>query len=747
MTLAQMSMTTDTFRIGFDVESECHLTLSTSSSSCWRPMLGDFPLPDDDALDALARHFDHQETLPEKIEIHGTPATALLVVMWLRTIWLGSSARITLVWDDVATPGDDPAEVLAATLCAGLVQRVHCAEPDAALTLWGISGGVREPMGDAIFDLFEGLTDAWHARVHAQGGAAPDEWSARMRSALEQCVAKGHRRIALYGAGTHTRALGDVLREPPVEIVCIIDDAAAEAERFLWNYPIISMDQARALELDAIVISANSIEDKLWRRCEPLRDAGLDVIRLYADASPLVVHEQVPLLRTAQSRTRSNQWTHAPVLNLCALADGCSPFWSKLGDALASDGSGLLHMTSLLDDAAALAPGVAGALHDLSEVGRRWPAGAPIGPPPEAACVERCLAFERSWRTAERHDLTALVERGMRAVDWLVDHAIDHLHPGLALVWNGDASVSMVALRVLRRRGVPILFTERGALAPSVVFDRVGIGGVSELTRDASWVDVLSAAPTDHEVDAGRELAAHLRAQRCENRSGTSSGSATIPEGTILAVFPGVDASLDGRTPDACARRGSPLGTPLDGVEAMMRACRSPQRVVIKPHPRDPHAASYAALAARFGAAYSERLGVHDALDAGLAIATSSDAMAWLAMASEVPVLSLHVRSYSGRGALHDGHDPRLLPGALEATMRDHESGIDAVMRERRLSMLWRYAHLRCFSADPALVSLGVRSIDDARALLLRELLSTKMEQPNLDGWFAGLEQHGLLTR
>ncbi|MEO1129219.1 MAG: hypothetical protein AAFX05_05845, partial [Planctomycetota bacterium] len=680
-------------------------------------------------------------------EVHGSPAASLLVVMWLRTIWLGSSAQITLVWDHVTSPGDDPGEVLAATLCSGLVQRVECGDPDAALALWGIADGAQEPMGDAVFDLFEGLADAWHARVHAQGGAAPEEWSIRMRGALEQCASKGHRRIALYGAGTHTRALGDVLREPPVEIICIIDDAADDTERFLWKYPIVSMNRARELAPDAVVISANSIEETLWRKCEPLRSAGLDVIRLYADASPVMDCESTAVLRIAPDTPRSSRWTHAPVLNLCALADGCRPFWSELGSALEASGSGLLHIASLLDGRDTLGLGVSGSLHDLADLGDRWPAAAPIGPPPEAACLERCLAFERSWRSAERHDLAALVERGMRAVDWLIDHAVDHLHPGLALVWNGDAGFSMVALRVLRRRGVPILFTERGAVAPSVVFDRVGIGGVSELTRDASWAEVLSAAPTDHEVEAGRALADHLRAHRRENRSGAVDAGATIPIGTTLALFPGVDASLDGLAPDACARRGSPLGTPIDGVEAMLRAARSPQRVIIKPHPRDPHAASYAALAAQFGAAYSERLGIHDALDAGLAIATSSDAIAWLAMASEAPALSLHVRSYSGRGALHDGHDPMLLPGALEATLRDHESGIDAVARERRLAMLWRYAHLRCFSADPALTSFGVRTMDDAQSLLLGELSPAKVVQPDVDGWFADLEHHGLMER
>lgn len=106
-------------------------------------------------------------------------------------------------------------------------------------------------------------------------------WTGRAREVLEGCRSAGYRRVALYGAGRHTRGLGPVLMEPPVSIACIIDDDEGLQGRSLWNYPIVSRREALRLRPDAVVLSSNSIEPVLWERSGVFREAGIPVVRMY----------------------------------------------------------------------------------------------------------------------------------------------------------------------------------------------------------------------------------------------------------------------------------------------------------------------------------------------------------------------------------------------------------------------------------------------------------------------------------
>jgi len=107
----------------------------------------------------------------------------------------------------------------------------------------------------------------------------------RMRGALEHCARTGKRRVAIYGAGQHTRRLGAVFASPPVDIVAVIDDNPDNRGKSLWNFPLVSRDDARALKLDAVVISSDSIEDKLAANAAPLREQGVEIIKLYDAAA------------------------------------------------------------------------------------------------------------------------------------------------------------------------------------------------------------------------------------------------------------------------------------------------------------------------------------------------------------------------------------------------------------------------------------------------------------------------------
>lgn len=103
----------------------------------------------------------------------------------------------------------------------------------------------------------------------------------KLAEAFATCQKNGWKRVALFGAGTHTRALGTALMQPPVQIVAVIDDNGALQGQALWGYPIVSQRQVLEMDVDAVIVSSNSMEDELWAAALPLRNAGVPVLRLY----------------------------------------------------------------------------------------------------------------------------------------------------------------------------------------------------------------------------------------------------------------------------------------------------------------------------------------------------------------------------------------------------------------------------------------------------------------------------------
>jgi hypothetical protein len=110
----------------------------------------------------------------------------------------------------------------------------------------------------------------------------------RLRNALAECATRGEHRIAIFGAGTHTRRAVNALAEPPapVEIVCLIDDHAerrgqGNACRRLWGFPVFSVEQALDLNLDAVILSSQTMEAALVRSAAPLATHGVRIVPLY----------------------------------------------------------------------------------------------------------------------------------------------------------------------------------------------------------------------------------------------------------------------------------------------------------------------------------------------------------------------------------------------------------------------------------------------------------------------------------
>lgn len=107
-------------------------------------------------------------------------------------------------------------------------------------------------------------------------------WADLFRRTMDRCARLGLVRIALYGAGTHTRTLEPWLDERgDVRVVAVIDDNAASAGETVAGRPVITPDRAASFGVDAVILSSDSFEDVLWQRSAPLREAGIPVFRLY----------------------------------------------------------------------------------------------------------------------------------------------------------------------------------------------------------------------------------------------------------------------------------------------------------------------------------------------------------------------------------------------------------------------------------------------------------------------------------
>lgn len=261
--------------------SDADVALPTSRASCWAVMLGPFELPDDGALDALAAVAERWTAPPRAIELVGAPAACLLPLVWLRSIWLDDDASVTIRWDRVSPPGEDPSEQLAARLACELADTVACDDPARASELWGITPGARDELGGEAYDLLLGLVDSWDLRTRNGPIVDPTEWQMRTRTAMRECADAGLTRVALYGAGTHTRALGPLLLQPPADVLCIVDDDPNRHGQRLWGFPIVSRRKAIEMGVQAVILSANLHEAKLWENRAEFTDAGVRVVRLY----------------------------------------------------------------------------------------------------------------------------------------------------------------------------------------------------------------------------------------------------------------------------------------------------------------------------------------------------------------------------------------------------------------------------------------------------------------------------------
>lgn len=104
----------------------------------------------------------------------------------------------------------------------------------------------------------------------------------RMNEAIGALASAGVERIALYGAGAHTRALSGTLRDCPLEVACIVDDDPARQGGRLWGFPIVSPAEAlRQFAFEAVLLSSDAHEAALWQKCKAFRERGVPTLRVY----------------------------------------------------------------------------------------------------------------------------------------------------------------------------------------------------------------------------------------------------------------------------------------------------------------------------------------------------------------------------------------------------------------------------------------------------------------------------------
>ncbi len=148
--------------------------------------------------------------------------------------------------------------------------------------------GVDRVLDTSILRHGQSCPGEWHL-THPEGaGANPHaDWVDTMSKAIDRCASAGLNPIALYGAGTHTKQVAAALMEPKARIACLIDDRADAQGRRLWGYPVVSREQAMALGVKAVILSANAHEQRLWAATRDFRAAGIPVFPLYATPEQL----------------------------------------------------------------------------------------------------------------------------------------------------------------------------------------------------------------------------------------------------------------------------------------------------------------------------------------------------------------------------------------------------------------------------------------------------------------------------
>lgn len=106
-----------------------------------------------------------------------------------------------------------------------------------------------------------------------------DEALARAELRLRALAPTGLRRVALYGAGEHSRRLIALAEGGPCRIVAVVDDGPAHV-RFA-GLPLVTPADWAGLDADALVISSRGSEATLARRARTWLPPHVPIVCFY----------------------------------------------------------------------------------------------------------------------------------------------------------------------------------------------------------------------------------------------------------------------------------------------------------------------------------------------------------------------------------------------------------------------------------------------------------------------------------
>lgn len=147
--------------------------------------------------------------------------------------------------------------------------------------------------GNSSVPLTEGEASrgrANHAKVLAvlEGYAERvDRERVRVRRLLRHLSTPERRRVAVFGAGTHTEFLLRYSELSQAEIVCILDSNPKKWGTRFMGSPVVSPDRADEFAADVIVISSQAFHREMYEAVREYTAGGVEVIDLYREADGL----------------------------------------------------------------------------------------------------------------------------------------------------------------------------------------------------------------------------------------------------------------------------------------------------------------------------------------------------------------------------------------------------------------------------------------------------------------------------
>ena len=129
------------------------------------------------------------------------------------------------------------------------------------------------------------IADAVRTLLADAPQASGEDVIAAAQRIIERLAPSGdRRRVALYGAGKHTRKVlsqHERLQANGIWIELILDDEERRRGETIAGVRVASPQEALSAGIDAVVLSSDAMESLLWQRSRFLREAGVAVVRLY----------------------------------------------------------------------------------------------------------------------------------------------------------------------------------------------------------------------------------------------------------------------------------------------------------------------------------------------------------------------------------------------------------------------------------------------------------------------------------